>query len=227
MYALTVLPFWIYCIHTHRRWLGLLLLATLLLTASTTALLGIVLYVAYRLLRFGPGDRVAVAGALALGAGALAILAGNEFASDAFKKIVLSKLSLESFSGSVRLANFQASIDAFSGAPLLTQLFGFGFGYARSADMLSTILINLGAVGLAATVAVFFYPVVALRGGYREEGLRAAQIVLFVTLMVSVPEFSYLSIWLFLGMAYRQLDLQRERRRADAPPDLRLATGAT
>lgn len=206
MYAFTVLPFWIYCVHTNRKWLGLLLFSTLILTTSTTAALGIILYALIRLLRYGPGDRIALAGLLVALAATLAIVAGNEFASDAFKKIVLAKLSLESFSGAARFQSFQGGMDAFLGAPPLTQLFGYGFGYARSTDMLSTIFINVGVVGFLFTVALFFYPALGLRGAYREEGLSAGLVVVFATMMVSVPEFSYLSTWLFLGMAYCALD---------------------
>lgn len=213
MYAFTVLPFWIYCVHARHRWLGAFLLLTLLLTTSTTALLGIALYLLYRLVRFGPGDRLALAGVIAGGAVALSVAAGGEFLSDAVRKIILTKLSLGAFSGLARFRSFQAGMDAFLGAPLMTQLFGFGFGYARSTDMLSTLLINLGVVGFLLTAVIFFLPFFALGNGYREEGLKGALLVVFVTMMVSVPEFSYLSTWLFLGMAYRQLDLERKQHR--------------
>lgn len=208
MYAFTVLPFWIYCIHMHRVWLGSLLLLTLLLTTSTTAVLGLVLYVLFRLLRYGPRDRFAL-GSLVVGLlVALAVLTGSEFASDAFKKVLAAKLSLQTDSGLARFQSFRDGMDAFFAAPVMTQLFGFGFGYARSTDMLSTIFINIGAVGFVATVIAFFYPAFALGSGYRNDGLRAALMVVFATMMISVPEFSYLSTWLFLAIAYRQLDIE-------------------
>ena len=51
MFAFTVLPFWIYSIHTKRKRLSLILLCSLLLTASTTAFIGIILYYCYAILK--------------------------------------------------------------------------------------------------------------------------------------------------------------------------------
>jgi len=207
MYAFTILPFWIYCIHTRRFMLQSLLFVTLLLTTSTTAFFGIALYFLFRLIRFGPTDRLTLLAIAIACAVAFLIISGNEFLSDAYKNIIAEKL--ESHSGIERYSSFEAGIRFFAGAPLLNQLFGLGFGYVRSTDMLSTLLINTGVIGFCVTAFIFFKPVFSLARGYYQDGLRAGLIVVFATMMTSVPEFSYLSLWLFLGLAYHHLDVQR------------------
>jgi hypothetical protein len=216
MYAFTILPFWIYAIHTGRHLMQLLLLATLVLTTTTTAFVGICLYLAYRLIRYGLKDPTTL---IAMTAGALiglALLSGNEFLSETAQKTVTSKLSLESYSSIARFRGFERGMEFFWSAPLMTQLFGVGFGYVRSTDMLSTLLINTGFVGFALTTIIFAIPVFRLGTSYEEEGLKAALLVIFVTLMISVPEYAFLSTWVFMGIAYCRIERRRSSIDAEA-----------
>jgi hypothetical protein len=94
--------------------------------------------------------------------------------------------------------------------------------------MFTTLLINVGAVGLTLAVALFLYPVLALGSDERSAGLKAAVLVVLVTLMVAVPEYGYPSIWLFLGMAYAAVAARRSataRRPARARAPLAGAAG--
>jgi hypothetical protein len=217
MFAFTILPFWIYALHTGRTKTHWFLLAALLATASTTAVLGIAVCVALRVLWFGNFDRVTV-GAAVVG---LALFAcwgtGVPVIAEAIDKVLLQKLSLQSVSSVDRFQGFQAGLRYFLDAPFPIQLFGVGFGYTRGTNMFTTLLVNSGMVGFAIATAVFAYPILALGGGEREQGLKAALAVVYVTLMVSVPEYGYLSSWLFLGIAYHEaLAHRRARRRAAA-----------
>src|SRR5699024_3619262 len=117
-------------------------------------------------------------------------------------KLIIQKLSAESVSGMTRLDNFISSVLFWLDAPLPTQLFGLGFGYVRSTDLFSTLLVNNGLVGLAIMVIAFGYPILALGTSTKQFGLRCALSVIVVSLFTSIPEFAYLSIWLFLGIAY-------------------------
>ena len=36
-------------------------------------------------------------------------------------------------------------------------------------------------------------------------GIKMALVVIYTTMMVSIPEFSFLSTWLFLGIAYKEV----------------------
>lgn len=220
MYAFTVLPFWIYALHSGPRWVHLFLLGTLLASTSTTAMAGIGCYIFIRLLFYGPTDRVVFVALLAVVAVGLLAAGGNQYVLDAFDKIFATKLSFASGSGSSRLQSFEINLRYFLGEPLLTQLFGIGFGYIRATNMFATLLINLGVVGVLVVAIIFAVPLVRLGASERERGIKAALAVIFITLMLSVPEFSYLSTWLFLGIAYHEVGKRRTqhaRRPSIAP----------
>jgi hypothetical protein len=202
MYAFTILPFWIYALHTGRTKTHLFLLATLVLTASTTAILGIAVYLAVRILWFRAIDGLSVAAAAAFLAVAALWALGVAVVVDLVDKVLVSKLTLASMSGADRFRSFEEGVRWFLAAPLPVQLFGVGWGYTRGSNMFTTLLVNVGAVGLAAAFAAFLYPVLALGGDSRSAGLKAAVLVLLVTLMVAVPEYGYPSMWLFLAIAY-------------------------
>jgi hypothetical protein len=205
MYAFTVLPFWIYALHTGRLWTQRILFVSLLLSTSSTAAAGIAVYLTLRFLRYGVMDRF-IAGALFI-IGLLVILAafGNEYVLHAYDRIIGSRLAVQDYSSMSRLASFMESMRFYGKAPILNQILGLGFGYIRATNMLSTLLVNVGALGLLIVGWIFLRPVISLGWSDREFGIKAAVIVIFTTMMISVPEFSYLSTWLFLGIAYHEI----------------------
>ncbi len=225
MYAFTILPFWIYALHTGRQKTQLVLLASLLLSTSTTAFLGIAAYAVLRVvLRAGrdPLLLLAVVGAAVIAA---LLVGGNEYVLKAYDLFIGNKLAARDVSGMERLSNSLNVLGMWADLPLVNQLLGIGFGVVRSTDFFSTMLLNTGALGLVAFVALFAWPICRLRSGELETGLRLALAVVFLTAMVSVPEFAYLSSWLFLGMAYHQLALARDPAWADTePPPLQTPT---
>ena len=214
MYAFTILPFWIYAIHQRKTVVQLLLLVTLLLTTSTTAVLGISLYVFLRLFYNKPLRRL-VGGfwdkylfwfLLLAGVGTVAAW---PLVQGFVSEMIFAKLSLSNVSGVSRFTYFADSMRFYADAPLLNQLFGIGFGYIRSTDFFSTLLVNTGLVGFLLFTLLFAYPILYLKNDYVSTGLKIALIVIYVTMMVAVSEFSYLSIWLYLGIAYRALGQNR------------------
>ena len=128
-----------------------------------------------------------------------------EVVVEAVDKVLVSKLTLASVSGIDRYHSFEEGIRVFLAAPLTMQLFGVGWGYTRGSNMFTTLLINVGALGLAIVVAAFLYPIFKLGNDLRSQGLKAAVLVLLVTLMIAVPEYGYPSMWLFLGIAYHEV----------------------
>lgn len=222
MYAFTILPFWIYALHTGRMKTHWLLLLSLLLTASTTALLGIALYLVMRVAWFQKIDRFTL-----LAAAGLLTVAGLwamdvKFVVDAVDKVLIRKFSLESVSGMARFTIFQHDIGNFLDAPLTVQLFGVGWGYTYGSTMFGTLLINAGVIGLCLATAAFLYPIFRLGNDVREQGLKAAVLVILVTLMAAVPEYGYQSTWLFLGIAYHDA---LSARRPVANPERAPAVG--
>ena len=53
------------------------------------------------------------------------------------------------------------------------------------------------------------YPIIKLKRNNRNNGLKLALIVTLIMGMVSVPEYSYLSMWMMLGIAYNSVSYQK------------------
>jgi hypothetical protein len=218
MYAFTVLPFWIYALHTGRRKTHLVLLASLLLSTSTTAFIGIAAYAVLRVVLRAGRDPLLLLGVVGAAVIAALLVGGNEQVIKAYDLFIGNKLAARDVSGGERLSNSLAVLNLWADLPWINQWLGIGFGVVRSTDFFSTLLLNTGVLGLVAFVALFAWPICRLGGSELQTGLRLALAVVFLTAMVSVPEFAYLSSWLFLGMAYHQLALARDPAWADTEP---------
>ncbi|MBP2658163.1 MAG: putative rane protein [Firmicutes bacterium] len=208
MYAFTVLPFWIYTLHTRNKCSSLLFLVTLILSTSTTAIIGIIIYLLVRFRYFGIKDSFIKYFLILL---MIVIILIGPIIMDVIQLLVVDKITLTNISGIDRYNNFINSMDFFINTSIISKLFGVGFGYIRSTDMFSTLIVNNGIIGFSIISMIFGYPLWKLENNYRNIGLKASLIVIYFTMMISVSEFSYLSIWLFLGMAYNQVDLERNR----------------
>jgi hypothetical protein len=203
MYALSMLPFWVYIRAVQRsRWPALIIGASLIMTASTTALLGYLCYLAVQMRSM----RISVL-KLMLVTIAIVVLGivFKEQVSQLWADMVVNKLSGSNTSGQERSAGFAASIDFWLRAPIANQLVGIGFGYIRSTDMFSTLLVNNGMLGMLLFSLLLLYPALKLDWAPKAVALRQCCIATFVMMMVSVPEFSYLAPWTFVALAYCRL----------------------
>lgn len=209
MFAFSILPFWIYSIHIGMKKTHYFLLSALLLSTSTTAIIGIVMYYLFRFMKYGLKDKVI----LTYTAGAILFigLLWNTVSS-IFYRMVIEKLKMQNTSGFDRWDSFHSSMTFFSELHPLNMLFGVGFGTIRSTDFLSTLLVNCGIVGFVLFSFMFLWPVLKLGRGYKEMGLKSIVIIQYVTMMISVSEFSYLPTWLFLGIAYYRVFEKRKQR---------------
>lgn len=116
--------------------------------------------------------------------------------------IIINKITADStnVSGVERSANIIDNIIYWSNLDNINFLFGIGFGVIRSTDLLTTFLVNIGLIGTL-LFAYFYLRKITLRNlTMKKIGDNAILLVLFITSMISVPEFSYLSFWLFLGL---------------------------
>lgn len=210
MAAFTLLPYWICALHKRRHKTQLLLLTALLLTTSTTAYVGIVVYGVCRILFFRVSDKIHVAVPLA------AMTVGVTMYSTIkhyFTLFLWDKFFTHNVSGMERQGSFDAHLHFYDQLPIVNKLFGIGFGVIRSTDMFSTLLVNIGAVGIAVVTAFFLVPILKLERSYENNGIKIALIVLYVTMMIAVSEFAYLPTWLFLGIAYKKLYDQKRMLR--------------
>ena len=198
MYAYIMLAYWIYAIHTERNKLSMFYFFSLLLSTSTSGFLGMLLYFLYRMYKYRKYKEFVVAIFLI----SILLLFWSEYISDAIDNLILAKIYMENHSGEERGGFIFSAMEVFSNSPIFIQLFGWGWGVIRSTDFFSTLIINTGIVGLLLWTAFVLIPCTYKISSYRVEGIKAILIIEYVIMMVSVPEFSFLSYWLFLGIAY-------------------------
>src|SRR5699024_4419220 len=129
MFAFTVLPYWVFAIHKKRMITAGILSLALLLSTSTTAILGIVIYIGVIIVSAKVDWKYLAAAA---GVSVLVTVLKFDTIFSLFNKLVLQKLSTTSISGGVRISNFLESVAFWWEAPLPTKFFGLGFGYIRS-----------------------------------------------------------------------------------------------
>jgi hypothetical protein len=220
MYALSMVPFWIYVNTVARTRVPVWILgASLILSTSTTMVVGYVCYVLIRMMKFKVDPIKAILGVLAV---CIAAYFARDYLADFFDQMIVSKLSGSGESGSERSGLFSASVDMWMHASFANQIFGVGFGYIRSTDMFSTLLVNTGVVGVVLFTVVTLYPAFKLDWEPKGLALRQCCVAVWVMMMVSVPEFSYLAPWTFVAIAYSRLYRTRQsispvRRNATKP----------
>lgn len=212
MYALTALPYWIYLHHKGNKKLAFLLLITLLLTTSGTALLGILVYVLLRFLVFQTKIKYYFWG---LPISLLTYLFFNSSINHFVQVNLIDKINMDNGSGVYRFWSFTASMDFYNTLNILQKFFGVGYGYIRSTDLLSTVLVNNGVLGIFILLAVFLYPVFKLDKSSESVGIKLALCSTLIIMLVSVPELYYSTTWMFLGIAYFKVRAAQKSRVAD------------
>jgi hypothetical protein len=150
----------------------------------------------------------------------VAYLARN-YIADLFQQLILDKIDGQNISGVERSGFFRASMDMWADGSLANQLFGVGFGYIRSTDLFSTLLVNTGVVGLIFVSMLILYPAFKLDWSAEGMALRQCCVTTWVMMMISVPEFSYLAPWTFVAIAYARVRAGKlaARRNNDGLPD--------
>lgn len=198
MFSFTVLPYFIFLVYKKINIIYLVMLGlSLILSTSTTAYLGLLIFC---IILFVYGKvNIKYLGYICFICIILVIGFFDEL-NEIIQTIFVEKLSNDSKSTIERSLNIYNHIFYWWNLDVLHMLFGIGFGYIRSTDMFTTFLVNIGVIGV--TVFTYFYlKNLKLRVKNTEDiTYNAILLVVFFTGMISVPEFSYLSFWLFLGI---------------------------
>jgi hypothetical protein len=198
MFAFSLVPFVALFYYLKDR-LWIVLLVAVLLSTSTTAYLGLACLVLIESLLAGRPGRLLIG--LGFFFGLIWLIAPDTVAG--LVQFGMEKFRLENQSGIDRMTNFRDTWAFFASSDPLHMLFGYGFGYVRSTDGFTTLLVNVGVGGLVLFVGFLLYPVLKLQGSTDyHRGLLAAMLVTVVMIMVSVPEFYYLQIWFLSGLAW-------------------------
>lgn len=204
MFAFSVIPFWMLCIPLKRYVDFVIFGIALLLTFSTSAYLGIIVLIAGASLT----ERRIRRKMIWIVPLAVVVVLILYFLSPAVHKLIQSvfidKFTGTNQSGSERSGHFMNQYN-FWKEQLSTpgKLVGLGWGYVRSTDFFSTLLVNNGLIGLL--IFSFFYfrhAFVRLKDVLFQKYYIIALIAVFFILMGSVPEFAYLSLWIFLSLPY-------------------------
>ncbi len=211
MYAFSILPFFAFALFRGHKKTACFLLLTLFLSTSTTAILGlfIIMFVEFARkwsvffeLKYIKKYIVAF-----LSLFIFVYLFKNGLMS--LVDFTIAKISLQSLSGIQRVKAIITNLHFFNTLNWYNMLFGIGFGTIRSTDMFSTLLVNTGIFGLMIYIYILLHPVFVLANTETNWGIKHALIVILITSMVSVPEFSYLTIWVVLGFAYKKIEDQK------------------
>jgi len=204
MFAFSVIPFWMLCIPL-KRYLDFVVLGiALLFSFSTSAYLGIVVLVAGASLA-DTGIRRKIIWIVPVVIMVLVIL---YFISPAVHKLVQSvfidKFTGSNQSGSERSGHFLSQYNFWKDQLSISgKLVGLGWGYVRSTDFFSTLLVNNGLFGLMMFSLFYFrHAFVQVKDSVFKKYYLIALIAVFFILMGSVPEFAYLSLWIFLSLPY-------------------------
>jgi len=201
MFAFTVLPFFILSTYLKKYFFASISLFALLISTSGTAVIGILLFLLIDLLLMRKAFKISfLIISLILLVGIIKydiILSLYQFFE--------AKIALSSLSGVQRYGSFISHFNFWLHSDLFHFLFGYGFGYVRSTDGLSTILVNIGLFGFLAYIIFFFYPFIVIQNkSLFMKGLFVTTLVVFIVILISVSEFFYPHIWLFNAFAWNE-----------------------
>jgi len=200
MYVLTALPYTLFAYFHKKYTLFLLGFISLILTFSTTFyIIFTLLFILIIFIRFNFLTSI-----LFLIIGLLVVFA--IFNNELFDLLIYNKFNLSSLSGVQRFSAFVTSLNFFGSLPLLSQIFGIGFGTIRSADLFSTFLVNIGILGVAIYMYLFLRPIFFKNSSVEFIAIKFCVLSELLVLLTSVSEFSYLTSWFFLGVAYSLMD---------------------
>lgn len=201
MYSLSVLPYLAFCVATRRFLPGAFLFLTLLLSTSTSALLGFLIFGSLMALFYARGAATKVASLMAL---MLGVTVFSLAFKDVIVQMVIEKLLLENTSGQDRFFTLLGNLRFWLNSGLAVKTFGIGWGTVRSTDLFSTLLVNCGVLGLLCWIGLFLRPSLSVSRDLPVPFiLNLGLIAVLVILLVAVPEYSYLTTWMFLGIQYR------------------------
>lgn len=206
MYAITIAPYAMLAIHRGRMWVAMFLVVSMLLTVSTTAYLGLMMILAFACFHYGRERAwaIMVEAFVACAVATLAFLLFKEQLVDLIHRVVVTKFTDESASGTIRSFQVTSAFRLWTEGTILTQLFGVGFGFVRSADLATTLIVNVGVVGLIAWSVLFGVPLVRrIRRPHHDDWAAWASGITLVLMLLAVPEFAYPVTWAFLGIAYQ------------------------
>lgn len=216
MFVFTVFPFWVITFALKRRFDMYLLFTCLVLTFSTTAYFFMLLFISYWFIYKRHYQVFYYMCVFIIVFCVVIQLNMFQHLLDSLYNFVWGgKIGGNSVSSRERGKSFINQMEFWSSLNGFSQAFGIGFGYIRSTDFFSTLLPNNGIIGFL----IFTWFV--LRNLWLDIAIpilsicyKVGLIIVYLIMMVSVPEFAYPSLWVFIALGYvlRHLSHQPEFR---------------
>ncbi|OUO40463.1 hypothetical protein B5F82_04665 [Megamonas hypermegale] len=200
MFAFTMLPYFIFAIHRKANNIIIIIMGlSILLSVSSTAYLGLVIYVVYMTLISKKKKNFFYLIIGLIVSCLILYMIFSEYIDVIMDMVIFNKM--DSVSGMTRSNDFWGDINYFMELDIMHSLFGIGFGYIRSSNLFTTLLVNTGIIGVL-SFSYFYLKDFSLKAqNFIKQGNNSIILVLFVISMVAVPEFSYLSFWIFLAIS--------------------------
>lgn len=199
MFAFTILPYFIFAIHRKANIFIIVLMGlSILLSTSSTAYLGLLIYILYILINSKNGEKFFK---VLIGLTILSLIlygAFSEYINEVVNNTIFNKM--DSQSGMDRSSDFWNNINYFLDLDIMHSLFGIGFGYMRSGDLFTTLLVNTGIIGIISFTYFYLKDFCLKVYNFIDLGNNSILLVLYIVSMVAVSEFSYLSFWLFVAI---------------------------
>ena len=199
MFAFTVLPFFILSVYMKKKLVAILLLVTLILTTSTSAILGIFIFLVLDFIYFKNKFKKSIVLLIC----SLVIYAIFYDIINELYMLVYQKINLISDSGIERFTSFDNHLQIWLDSNIIHKIFGYGFGYFRSTDGFTTLLVNIGVFGLFSYCTFFILPYFLISSKSKYIcGLYIANLTLLIIILASVSEFFYPHIWIFNALLW-------------------------
>ena len=205
-FAGAVLPFFFLALDHRKVVLSCLLIFTALFSTSTACYIGLAACLFIKCLWTG---RVKVSYLVMLCLVGAFLIGIATFYPDTFDNLFTQKFSGDNDSGKLRLEGAAAVHDLLVKFTIPNWLFGIGFGYTYLSVFLG-LLVNTGVIGLLVFLAIFIRPILFLTIKPESEGLKLGLIAIAILFSLSLSELFLPTTWMFLGLAYRKLDLCRQ-----------------
>ena len=204
-FSAAVIPYFFLALEYRRRLLALALLFCIVFSTSTSAFAGFAFAsILYAVLKRKVNLSLVTAALLF----AAAVAALYFLFPGTFYEMFAAKLKGENLSGQGRLEHAAAAADAENTFTFLNRLFGIGFGY-HYGGVYFAILMNTGWIGMAVYCYAFLKPVFLLPADSRSIPFQVSLATFFFLFFISVSELFLPTTWMFLGLAYWQLDKSR------------------
>lgn len=197
-FSIAVLAYLALALRVRDRRLAGLMVVCGLLTFSTSAYIGLLIFLGVEMI---VKQRARLTLAFCLVAGLLIVGAGWLLDPELFENIFVSKFTAQNASGHVRQETLEEAIQFFWAAPLSVKLVGLGFGTVYH-NVLIAVTLNLGLVGTA--FCEIGFASVVLRSLKRRENIdiAAGAIAINVLFWFGVSE-SYLQIfWVLVAIPF-------------------------